>query len=104
MGIFKSKKEILVITNIDFLNIIWWLNNFKPRISGSAFYIRYILMKSFLKKEFINKDGIFSFEIKDEKTKKVTDFYNEKPFPNYKNDDNKQTILNKGNKNFLANQ
>ena len=61
-------------------------------------------MKSFLKKEFINKDGIFSFEIKDEKTKKVTDFYNEKPFPNYKVDDNKQTILDKGNKNFLANQ
>ena len=46
-------------------------------------------MKSFLKKEFINKGGIFSFVIKDEKTKKVTDFYNEKSFPNYNVDDNK---------------
>ena len=61
-------------------------------------------MKNFLKKEHVNKDGVLSFEIKDEKTKKVTEFYNEKPFPNYKDDDNKQTILDKGNKNFLANQ
>ena len=61
-------------------------------------------MKNFLKKEFIDKDGILSFEIKDEKTKKVTEFYDEKPFPNYKDDDNKLTILTKGDKNFLANQ
>ena len=61
-------------------------------------------MENFLKKKPINKDGILSFEIKDEKTKKVTEFYDEKPFPNYKNDDNKNTILNKGDKNFLANQ
>ncbi len=61
-------------------------------------------MDNFLKKKCINKDGILSFEIKDEKTKKVTDFYNEKPFPNYKTNDNKQSILRKGDKNFLANQ
>ena len=61
-------------------------------------------MENFLKKKFIDKDGILSFEIKDEKTKKVTEFYDEKPFPNYKDDDNKNTILNKGDKNFLANQ
>ena len=61
-------------------------------------------MENFLKKTPIKKDGILSFEIKDEKTKKVTEFYDEKPFPNYKNDDNKNTILNKGDKNFLANQ
>ena len=51
-------------------------------------------METFLKKEFKNKNGILTFEIKDEKTKKVTDFYDEKPFPNYKDDDNKHTILN----------
>jgi len=61
-------------------------------------------MEYFLKKKFIDKDGILTFEIKDEKTKKVTEFYDEKPFPNYKDDDNKITILNKGDKNFLANQ
>jgi len=61
-------------------------------------------MENFLKKKFIDKDGILSFDIKDEKTRKVTEFYDEKPFPNYKDDDNKSTILNKGDKNFLANQ
>lgn len=61
-------------------------------------------MDNFLKKECIEKSGILSFEIQDEKTKKVTDFYNERPFPNYKNDDNKETILKKGDRNFLANQ
>ena len=61
-------------------------------------------MNNFLKKNSINKDGILSFKINDEKTKKVTEFYDEKPFPNYKNNDNKSTILNKGDKNFLANQ
>ena len=61
-------------------------------------------MESFLKKDFIDKNGILSFEIKDEKTKQVTEFYDEKPFPNYKDNDNKQSILEKGNKNFLATQ
>ena len=61
-------------------------------------------MENFLKKSFINKNGIVSFEIKDIKTKEVSEFYNNNPFPNYKEGDNKQTILDKGNKNFLANQ
>ena len=61
-------------------------------------------MQNFLKKDCIDNNGILSFDIKDEKTKQVTEFYNENPFPNYKYNDNKQTILEKGNKNFLANQ
>ena len=61
-------------------------------------------MNNFLKKEFTIKNGILTFEIKEKKTQEVTDFYTEKPFPNYKDNDNKQTILNKGNKNFLASQ
>ena len=61
-------------------------------------------MENFLKKKPIDKYGIFSFDINDEKTKKVTEFYDEKPFPNYKDDDNKHTLLEKGDKNFLANQ
>ena len=61
-------------------------------------------MENFLKKKSINNNGILSFEIKDKRTRKVTEFYDEKPFPNYKDNDNKHTILNKGDKNFLANQ
>ena len=61
-------------------------------------------MEKFLKKKYQNIDGILSFEIKDIETKKVTNFYKETPFPNYKDNDDRQTILEKGNKNFLANQ
>ncbi len=61
-------------------------------------------MSQFLKKEFVDENGILSFDIQDEETKKVTDFYEEKPFPNYKDNDDKQSILKKGDKNFLANQ
>ena len=61
-------------------------------------------MVEFVKKKFENRNGIISFEIKDTETKKVTSFYQETPFPNYKEEDNKQTILEKGNKNFLAAQ
>ena len=32
----------------------------------------------------------------------MTDFYKITPFPNYKDDDNKQTILEKGDRNLLA--
>ena len=54
-------------------------------------------------KKKINKDnGIFKFEINDSETKKVTNFYKETPFPNYKSNDDKSTILDKGNKNYLT--
>ena len=54
-------------------------------------------------KKKINKDnGIFKFEINDSETKKVTNFYKESPFPNYKSNDDKSTILDKGNKNYLT--
>ena len=49
-------------------------------------------MNEFLKKNLEEKDGIISFPINNEDTKKVTQFYKITPFPNYKNDDNKQTI------------
>ena len=47
-------------------------------------------MNNFLKKEFTIKNGILTFEIKEKKTQEVTDFYTEKPFPNYKDNDNKK--------------
>ena len=59
-------------------------------------------MSDFLKKNLEKKKRIFSFSISDLETKKVTDFYKITPFPNYKDNDNKQSILEKGNKNLLA--
>ena len=61
-------------------------------------------MSKYLKKPFEKKNGIYSFSINDTETKKVTEFYKITPFPNYKDDDNKQSILEKGNKNILASQ
>ena len=56
------------------------------------------------KKNFLLKENIITFEIKDQVTKKVTDFYKDSPFPNYKIEDNKDTILTKGDKNLLTSQ
>ena len=61
-------------------------------------------MEDFLKKESYSNDKILSFEIKDSSTNKVTKFYKQSPFPNYKDTDNKFTILEKGDKNALAAQ
>ena len=61
-------------------------------------------MSNFLKKKFVIKNGIYCFDISDSSTKKVTEFYKESPFPNYKTNDNKLSILEKGNKNILASQ
>ena len=56
----------------------------------------------FLKKNFKKIDDIYSNIIEDNITKNVVDFYNVKPFPNYRREDNKASILKKGNKNYLA--
>ncbi len=58
----------------------------------------------FLKKKLEKIENIFSHKIDNKVTKDVTSFYNIKPFPNYDESDNKATILNKGNKNYLAKQ
>ena len=47
---------------------------------------------------FILKDGIVCFKLKDAVTLKVGKFYEEDPFPNYKINDNKHTILQIGEK------
>lgn len=61
-------------------------------------------MEDFLKKEFILKEDLYTFGIKDSSTKNITKFYESSPFPNYKENDNKQSILNKGDNNQLAAQ
>ena len=55
-------------------------------------------------KNFKLNDGINDFNIKDPVTSKVKEFYQEDPFPNYKIDDNKHTILQAGNNNWLMNE
>ena len=45
--------------------------------------------------------GIYDFSIEDDVTKIVKNFYEETPFPNYKNADDKASLLEIGNKNFL---
>ena len=57
---------------------------------------------SFLKKKLPKFDLIYKKEVTDIKTLKVTNFYKESPFPNYKSNDNKSTILDKGDKNYLT--
>lgn len=57
---------------------------------------------SFLKKELPKRGKIYKKEVLDESTNKVVEFYREAPFPNYKSDDNKSTILEKGDKSYLA--
>ena len=53
----------------------------------------------FRNKHFDLNGDIVDFGIKNPVTLKVKQFYEECPFPNYKIDDNKHTILEKGNKN-----
>ena len=52
-------------------------------------------------KNFKLNNGITDFNIEDPVTSKVKDFYKDDPFPNYKIDDNKHTIVRLGDNNWL---
>ena len=52
-------------------------------------------MSNFLKKNYTLIDNIFCCNISDKSTQKVTKFYKETPFPNYKEDDDRASILEK---------
>lgn len=56
----------------------------------------------FRNKNFNINDGITDFGVKDPITLKVKEFYEEYPFPNYKIDDSKHTILSEGDKNEFS--
>ena len=56
----------------------------------------------YLKKKLETIDGIKLSKITDETTKKVTSFYTTKPFPNYKINDDKISVSERGNRNYLA--
>ncbi len=57
---------------------------------------------SFLKKNLLKQNLIYKALINNLNTKKVTDFYKQNPFPNYMLNDNKSTIIEKGEKNYLT--
>ncbi len=61
-------------------------------------------MSSIFKKKFTIKENILEFESNDQTYKKVSDFYNVEPFPSYKLNDNKFTILSIGEKNQFLKQ
>ena len=61
-------------------------------------------MLDFLKEGFVVDDKIYKFNIKNITTNKVSNFYKESPFPNYKDTDDKSTIIEKGDRNPLAAQ
>ena len=61
------------------------------------------MKKIFKNNEIKIDDNIVKLNIKDTIVEKVIDFYNEAPFPNYEDKDDKSSINQKGDKNYLAN-
>ena len=53
------------------------------------------------KKKLSQIDGIYFSKIVDQTSKKISNFYNDKPFPNYKNEENLISFLERGNKNLF---
>jgi 2-polyprenyl-3-methyl-5-hydroxy-6-metoxy-1,4-benzoquinol methylase len=60
--------------------------------------------KLFKNNEIKIDDNVVKLNINDTTVKKVIDFYNEAPFPNYENKDDKSSINQKGDNNYLAKQ
>jgi len=60
--------------------------------------------KVFKKKEITIDDNVVKLKINDTVVEKVIDFYNEAPFPNYEDNDDKSSINQKGDNNYLARQ
>ena len=54
------------------------------------------------KSKFINVDGIKQFNINNETTNIIQNFYTKKPFPHYDNFESKQSIIDKGDSNKLT--
>ena len=61
-------------------------------------------MKKIIKKEYVIDDNIVKFKINDKTVNKIIDFYEESPFPNYEEKDDKSSISHKGDKNYLASE
>ena len=59
-------------------------------------------MNYFKENLILDDNGIYQKETKAEVTKLIEKFYKTKPFPNYKKDENKSSILKVGDSNFVA--
>lgn len=64
-------------------------------------YTQFFKLRIIKNKNLEEFDGILVSNKFDDVTKKVISFYNNNPFPNYDNEDNKSTILAKGDKSYL---
>ncbi len=59
-------------------------------------------LRKYFKKEFSSSGNLVRFPVSGEVTKTVTEFYDVAPFPNYKDNDDKASILERGNRNQLS--
>ena len=55
-----------------------------------------------ISKDYTKKENIYIFKLKEAFSKKINIFYHNEPVPNYAQD-NKLTLLDKGDNNYLAN-
>jgi 2-polyprenyl-3-methyl-5-hydroxy-6-metoxy-1,4-benzoquinol methylase len=91
----------VVTSSAIIIDRFWCSLRCNSRLSNITIYIYYFLNNMFTSK-FKIKDGIYQFGKFTKKTKSVTDFYKDHPFPNYNDNDDKFTINSKGKKNILA--
>ena len=59
-------------------------------------------MNKIFNKKFTIEENLLKFHLKDQNDKKIIDFYSDSPFPNYKKNEDKSSIIFKGEKNLLA--
>ena len=59
-------------------------------------------MIKIFKRQYDINNNLIKIKINDKTVEKVVDFYNETPFPNYEDNDDKSSINSKGDKNYLA--
>ena len=63
-----------------------------------------MINKIFKKNQISVDENLIKLNINDKTVEKVIDFYNEAPFPNYEDNDDKSSINFKGDNNYLASQ
>jgi 2-polyprenyl-3-methyl-5-hydroxy-6-metoxy-1,4-benzoquinol methylase len=63
-----------------------------------------MINKIFKKNQISVDENLIKLKINDKTVEKVIDFYNEAPFPNYEDNDDKSSINFKGDNNYLASQ
>ena len=61
-------------------------------------------LEHYFTREFSVSDGIVRFPVEGDTTRTVTEFYDVAPFPNYRDTDDRSTILARGDRNFLSRQ